>query len=623
MTSPPPAPRLGVAISVVTMATASAALAVQILAHRMISAKLLNNYAFLVISLTMLGFAASGVLLTPRLGRVLADRSDHLARFAALFVLSFVAAAATFYHAPAGSQFVLERREFVMAQLSWAPLALFFALPFTFAGLILGTLLADPRLPARRVYGVDLIGSAAGAVVVVPLIRWIGVERGALLVCGAFLAAVVAALAPRRPSTVGLAGAAAAALVAGWAAPDTVFPLRVRPASTLVKPVSESGPGLEYMQWDPVARIEISRIPPPDPETTGYASLIGGNPRFLARFHRVLTQNDYAFAYMVHYDGRPESLRGIEETIYAAAYHVRAAERPRVLTIGVGGGFDVLTALAFDASRVVGVEVNGATLDVVGKVYRDYCQAWAQDPRVELVKDDGRHYLAGTEERFDVIQLSGVDSYSGTPAAAHVFSENFLYTAEAFDLYLSRLGERGILNVMRLEFSPQREMLRALATAVEALRRNGVAEPRRHLVTVSARRNNFTAVLVKRTPFTAEEVARVQRWADGNPYVYVAASPFGPPPPPNMYAHFLGLGTPERERAFMAAYPFEIVPATDDRPFFFNYARWDHLWSRDESVRRSLPAMQITTVLLLGVIGTAAAACVYLPLRMVEARPRR
>ena len=63
-----------------------------------------------------------------------------------------------------------------------------------------------------------------------------------------------------------------------------------------------------------------------------------------------------------------------------------------------------------------------------------------------------------------MIQLSGVDSYSGTPGAAHVFSENYLYTAEAFDLYLSRLSDEGILNMMRLEFMPPREMLRALVT---------------------------------------------------------------------------------------------------------------------------------------------------------------
>jgi len=116
--------------------------------------------------------------------------------------------------------------------------------------------------------------------------------------------------------------------------------------------------------------------------------------------------------------------------------------------------------------EVTGVEVNAATVGILTKTYRDYFRKWVEDPRVTIVHGEGRHFLATNDRRYDVIQLSGVDSYSGTSAAAHVFSENYLYTAEAFDLYLSRLAPQGMLNLMRLEFKPPREMLRALTTAV-------------------------------------------------------------------------------------------------------------------------------------------------------------
>ena len=96
-------------------------------------------------------------------------------------------------------------------------------------------------------------------------------------------------------------------------------------------------------------------------------------------------------------------------------------------------GFDLLTALYSDVSSVTGVEVNGATLDILRRVYAEYFRHWVRDPRVTLVEDDGRHVLASSVGTFDVIQLSGVDSYAGTPGSAHVFSESFLYTAEAFE----------------------------------------------------------------------------------------------------------------------------------------------------------------------------------------------
>ena len=587
--------------------------------HRLISAKLLNNYAFLVISLTMLGFAVAGVVLTRALPAVLARRDEFLAAFGASFALTLLATSAIFSHLPAGLQFTNDPAVFVKTLLTWLPAALLFAVPFGFAGLMLGALLADPRLPARLVYGADLLGSALGAIIVIPAIRHLGVERSLALCAAVTLAGLLGLASPRRKGTHILALAAVAAIVLAVARPGDVFPVKVRSGSgSPVVGMEGDQYGIEYLQWDPVARIEISRIPPPHPDRTSYPLLIGDQAPFLARFRRVLTQNDYAFSYMVEYDGRPESLKGIDDTIYAAAYQATSIPRPRVVTIGVGGGFDLLTALYFDASRVTGVEVNGATLDILQRVYADYFRAWVTDPRVMLVEDDGRHFLAAAAgDRYDVIQLSGVDSYSGTPGAAHVFSENYLYTAEAFDLYLSRLSDEGILNMMRLEFVPPREMLRAEVTAVAALRRAGVTEPARHVIMLTARGDNFTALLVKKTPFTRQEEDRVRAWAAASRFFYLSASPSDNARRANLYQLFLSLGDPVRERSFVLAYPYDVSPATDDRPFFFNYSYWSHLLAGDA---KRWPPMQVTVLLLTALVGVAAVVCVYLPLRfMAEA----
>ena len=598
----------------VSFLIAAAALFAQVLVHRLISAKLLNNYAFLVISLTMLGFAVAGVVLTRALPAVLARRDEYLAAFGALFALTLLATSAIFCHLPAGTQFANDPAVFIKTLLTWLPAALLFAVPFGFAGLILGALLSDPRLPSRLVYGADLLGSALGAIVVIPAIRHFGVERSLALCAAVTLAGLLAAAWPRRAMTRALAAAAVAVIALAVARPDRVFPVKVRSGAPIVGMGSTDRYGIEYVQWDPVARIEISTIEPPHPDRSDYPLLIGDQPAFLARFKRVLTQNDYAFSYMVEYDGRPESLTGIGDTIYAAAYHASSVTRPRVAAIGVGGGFDLLTALYFDASRATGIEVNGATLDILRRVYADYFRSWVTDPRVTLVEDDGRHFLAASDERHDVIQLSGVDSYSGTPGAAHVFSENYLYTAEAFDLYLSRLSDEGILNMMRLEHIPPREMLRALITAVAALRRAGVAEPARHVIMLTSGKDNFTALLVKKTPFTREQEDKVRAWAAAARFFRLSASPGDNARRENLYQLFLSLADPVREHGFVRAYPYDVSPATDDRPFFFNYSFWSHLLARDA---RSWPPMQVTVILLMALVGAAAVVCVYLPMRFV------
>ena len=166
--------------------TGGVALFSQVLVHRVVSAKLLNNYAFLVISLTMLGFALSGVLLTRRLPAFLERFDDAVVACSALFTLTLLAVSVVFYRFPVGPQFPASRSDFLLTFFRWSPLALLYALPFVFCGLILGALLSSPRLPTRRVYCFDLLGSALGAVVVIPAISGLGVETS-LLIAGAVL----------------------------------------------------------------------------------------------------------------------------------------------------------------------------------------------------------------------------------------------------------------------------------------------------------------------------------------------------------------------------------------------------------------------------------------------------
>ena len=604
--------------------TAGTTLATQVLVHRLVSAKLLNNYAFLVISLTMLGFALSGVVLSRCWNRLTDERHGQLSLLAALFVVTLVGATSLFTHAEAGSQAAAATRtQFLVDLVRWIPLALVFAAPFTFCGLILGALLANPALPASRVYCFDLVGSAVGALLVIPAIGALGVERTLLAAAAVLLAAAVALHPPRGFAGLGVVAGAALVLVAAAAAWPTVFAFRYPPDSPLGESQRPGGSVvLEHVAWDPVARIEVSRIEPPHPAGHAHPSLIGADRRFHSRFQRLLTQNNFAFTYAVSYDGQRESLRGIEQTIYAAAYQATSVPRPRVLTIGVGGGFDVLTALAFDAESITGVEVNAATVDVLRRAYRDYFRAWVDDPRVRLVQAEGREHLTGSRERYDVLQLSGVDSYSGTPGAAHVFSESYLYTAEAFDLYLSRLSEPGILNLMRLEHVPPVEMFRVLVMAVDALRRAGVRHPREHLLMLAADNGHFASLLLKRTPFEPEERGRVAAWAASCPFFSLAAAP-GLPPATSPYQEFLALDGPGPEARYVARYPFDISPVTDDRPFFFKFSLPWHLWSGDDLVRSFVPVMEYSVLVLGTFVGIVAVAGVTVPLRLLARRAPR
>jgi hypothetical protein len=568
----------------------------------------------------MLGFAFSGVVLTRGLKVFQRHFADAMSASVALTALGAVAVCVIFYRADVGPQFPRLDGNLPFHLLSWVPLSLLFAIPFAFCGLILGALLSLPDLPTRRVYFFDLVGSAVGAFAVIPSISRLGVETSLLVASVLLVVAAAVLVPPPRAALRGLTAAAVIALVAMFAFKDRAFSMRYPSGSMLW--VSEQNGHLEHVAWDPVARIEVSQTAPPDPDQLRWPSLVGRNREFLGRFRKLITQNNYAFTYAVDYDGRPESLRGIEETIYSAAYHAVGRPGTRVLVIGVGGGFDILAALASGAAEVTGVEINSATVRILKHTYHDYFRHWVDDPRVRLVAGEGRHYLATRPDRYDVIQLSGVDSYSGTAAAAHVFSENYLYTQEAFDIYLSRLTDNGVINLMRLEHIPPREMVRALTTAVAALRRAGVAEPARNVMMVSDRQRSFAALLVKRTPFTEEERGRVERWVGAGELMTIVAAPGGRVEP-TIYQAFLEQDDPRREAAFVAEFPFDISPVPDDRPFFFRSSRWSALWKLDPRQGVVIAFMEYSLTMLVAVVGLAALVCVFVPLRLMAAEGAR
>ncbi len=246
--------------------------------------------------------------------------------------------------------------------------------------------------------------------------------------------------------------------------------------------------------------------------------------------------------------------------------------------IGVGGGFDILTALRFDAAA--------------GHRHRDQ-RGHPQHPagtstgttsgtgwgtQSEARECGGRHYLSTTPERFDIIQLSGVDSYSGTPGAAHVFSENYLYTAEAFDLYLSRLSDRR---------RAQHDASGALSRARDAPRadhRGGGALAHRGLRSEGAHRDCLREHGVLHGHARQEDP--VLRGRDRRPETMdLATAELRMSAEPgssrseikNAYQDFLSLEDERLERQFIRRYPFAIDPAVDDRPFFFNFSFWWHL----------------------------------------------
>src|SRR5262249_14175580 len=186
-----------------------------------------------------------------------------------------------------------------------------------------------------------------------------------------------------------------------------------------------------------------------------------------------------------------------------------------VLVVGAGGGRDVLSALTFNQKSVVAVEINEDTINAVNERFGAFTGYLDRDHRVRFVNDEARSYIARQTDHYDIIQVSLIDTWVATTAGAFVFTENSLYTTEAWTTFLNRLTPNGLLTFSRWYFRDRPgEMYRLTSLATASLKNMGVANPRDHIMIV---RRMFGAsedsphgigtILVSKQPFSAQDIA--------------------------------------------------------------------------------------------------------------------
>src|SRR5439155_7440929 len=154
--------------------------------------------------------------------------------------------------------------------------------------------------------------------------------------------------------------------------------------------------------------------------------------------------------------------------------------------IGPGGGVDVLRAVANGSKDVTGIEINPIIANTIMRGnHADYSYHLYERPEVHMNVADGRSWIRNSKEKYDVIQMTLVDTWASTAAGAFALSENNLYTVEAFEEYFQHLKPDGMIAITRWEFKEPREALRVVSQGMEALRRLGVSDPRHNFIVVS------------------------------------------------------------------------------------------------------------------------------------------
>jgi hypothetical protein len=398
-------------------------------------------------------------------------------------------------------------------------------------------------------YASDLAGAAAGAALAVPLMHL--VPTPTLIALCAFLPLAAGALVLRPlPKSVPVVAVALAGLLV-WGQPFRLHYTKLYAESDVL-----------WERWTPTARLTVF----PDltwRQGSAFGWGMGSKYEPYPMQQRWLEQDGSAGTPITRLDRPPSEMPHLLFDVTSLGHQLRPPKS--VCVIGAGGGRDVLTALAVGATQIDAVEMNGAIVDALSGPFREFSGDVYHLPGVTPRVEEGRTFLAHTDRRFDLIQISLIDSWASTAAGAFALSENNLYTVEAVRLYLNRLNAGGLVSISRWTRVPSGVSFDAprLALLVKrALELEGIAEPEKHILVAEGQA--IATVLASREPFRQEDWQKLDEVCQRRGFTLIW--PIAPATPLDaLVVGALALG-PERYEAM----GFDLSPPTDDRPFFFH-----------------------------------------------------
>jgi len=580
----------------------AALLNLEILQTRIFSVLLWHHLTYLVVTFTMLGFAAGGTLMSVFPGWLDRNPPRFLAWTSTLFGLTTLAGYQILARTRLDTLELLQNRAQYLYVFVYY---LYLVVPYVFAGMMVVGALKKAGRHTGWIYGANLAGSAAGCLLFANLLTPLGGERAIFLavaiVClaGALFARSFSsssssdrasrplpassdrATAPLRQAGGGASVvpslALAALVLAALPFAPRLLPVEAAPSKPMIELMNDAlahgkKARIETTRWDPLCRLDVVDF--------------GDGP---SSTRRVFQDADAPTEIL------PKDQPFDFNSVYCFPYRI-CTKNPEVLVIGVGGGQDLRQAVWNQARSVTGVEINRTTAGLMQNEYREFAGDPYRMPAVEVIETEGRSFIRRSQAIFDLIQMTGTDTYAALASGSYVMSESYLYTVDAFLDYFERLKPGGMVSVLRFRFFPPRESLRLVSIAVEALRRRGAEHPERHVIVLDKvhevempeqpgvrQKFAYAAMLFKESPFTEEQIQAARDYVEHHPQKQIYSIAYAPGEPVhNEFGEFLRAVDegPDAARRFMDSYPYRISPVDDDSPFFFKYHRWSSLFEK-------------------------------------------
>ncbi len=258
-----------------------------------------------------------------------------------------------------------------------------------------------------------------------------------------------------------------------------------------------------------------------------------------------------------------------------------AGRRNRILIINAGEGAPLAHAFSHDPHYVDAVIPNAGVVSLMQDRYAVASGKLFLHEDLDIHTLEARNYLASIEkEAYDLIALPQQDVFGGT-AGINALQENYTMTLESFELMWEHLSPDGVISVSAWTDYPSRTNLKILATLVNTLRNKGIGEPQQHIAAI--RSWGTITFIMKKTPLESQEISKIREFAN-QMYFDPLLLPDIQPEERQRYnsieddAFFSYIDRIiDGDEDFLESYGFMIHPATDDKPYFSQFLKLQNI----------------------------------------------
>jgi spermidine synthase len=601
----------------------ASALSYEILLMRLFSIIQWHHFAYLVIGLALLGYGISGSLLMLRQTTLI----RHYEWLYPIAILLFAVGTLWGFLTAQSITFNIE-------ELFWNPrqavnLALVFlilALPFTLAAsAICMTFIHFETNQVSKIYAADLVGAGLGSIAVLITMYYLMPIQILFVIC--LTGIVASALAthetkPRKPKILYIS---IISIIFALLFAQPEIELKFSPYKELTQALQIKGAKIIDQRASPLGHltlVENGEVPFRHAPGLSLTNTLHP-PEQLGLF--IDADNLSA---ITRYPENTNSLSYLDQTTSALAYHLKSPSE--ILIIGSGTGADLLQAQYHRAPSIEALEMNSQIVDLINNEYADYAGPLYRNPFTQLHVKEARDFLVESDKQYDLIQIGLTDGSTASSSGLYALNENYLYTLEAIQLYLQHLKPGGYLSITRWIKLPPRDGLKLFATAYLALDSIQSTDVNKHILMI--RNWQTSTLLVKNGRFTTKEINKAAKFCQDRLFDQAYHHQLKPEQS-NLYNHlneptFYQVAqqiTSGEIADLLESYKFNLEPATDDRPYFHHYFKWQS-FIEALKLRHSggMPLIEwgyIVLLLSLGITILFSAVLILLPLLFLPTRP--